>query len=104
MISKEPKFISLDKYKMDGHYLESNNKTFSLFWDFDSRTVLFFKNKNLVYDLRNLFFVSTADIANEGSTIIAGAYEKMKKRMVLLYAIIVVKNKYLNILMHEYSM
>lgn len=80
MISKEPKFISLDKYKMDGHYLESNNKTFSLFWDFDSRTVLFFKNKNLVYDLRNLFFVSTADIANEGSTIIAGAYEKNEEK------------------------
>jgi len=80
MKAKEAKFISLEKYKMDGHCIDSNNKVYTLFWDFDSRTVLFFKDKKIVYDLRNLFFVSTADIANDGSVIIAGAYEKTDEK------------------------
>ncbi len=80
MEAKEPKFISLEQYKMDGNFIESNNKTYTLFWDFDSRCVLFFKDKKIVYDLRNLFFVSVADIANDGSVIIAGVYEKTDEK------------------------
>lgn len=80
MEAKEPKFISLEQYKMDGNFIESNNKTYTLFWDFDSRCVLFFKDKKIVYDLRNLFFVSVSDIANDGSVIIAGAYEKTDEK------------------------
>lgn len=80
MKPKEPKFISLKQYEMDGNSIDSNNKIYTLFWDFDSRTVLFFKNNKIVYDLRNLFFVSTADIADDGSVIIAGAYDKTDEK------------------------
>lgn len=80
MKAKEPKFTTLEKYKIDGNCIESDNKAYTLFWDFDSRTVLFFKNKKIVYDLQNLFFVSTADVANNGSTIIAGAYDKTDEK------------------------
>lgn len=42
---------------MDGNFIESNNKTYTLFWDFDSRCVLFFKDKKkyMTYEIYFLY-------------------------------------------------
>lgn len=77
--TKEVKFISLDKYNLVGHSITSNNNEYSLCWDLGSRTVIFFKNNNIVYDLRNLFFVRTSDVANNGTSIIVGGYNRDDK-------------------------
>lgn len=72
---KKEEFFNFKKLDFFGKCIESENQIYKLCWSMSERSVLFFKNEEILFSFENLFFVKSCDVSNNGYSIIAGGYD-----------------------------
>ncbi len=81
---KKTEYISLKNIGLFGKCITSNNKKYKLCWGLDTRQIALLENEEFIFTIDNLFYVTNADIAENGTVIVSGSYNKESKSDTLL--------------------
>lgn len=81
---KKIEHISLKNIGLFGNCITSNNQKYKLCWGLDTRQIALLENEEYVFTIDNLFYVTNADIAENGTVIVSGSYNKESKSDTIL--------------------